>query len=112
MAFVSRQAGDWRSLDSVMPELPEVETVVRGLRASLPGRTILDVRLGKTDFIDDPVTLAERLPGARICNVTRLGKFVSIDLVPCGPAAGLAEHFYLVIHLGMTGPLATRLSDD
>ena len=34
-----------------MPELPEVETVVRGLRASLPGRTILDVRLGKSDFV-------------------------------------------------------------
>src|SRR3984893_11899858 len=95
-----------------MPELPEVETVVRGLRASLPGRTILDVRLGKTDFIDDPVTLAERLPGARICNVTRLGKFVSIDLVPCDPAADPAERVYLVIHLGMTGQLATRLSDD
>ena len=49
-----------------MPELPEVETVVRGLRASLPGRTIREVRLGKTDFIDDPAALAERLPGCRI----------------------------------------------
>ena len=37
-----------------MPELPEVETVVRGLRVSLPGRTILDVRFGKADFMDDP----------------------------------------------------------
>ena len=95
-----------------MPELPEVETVVRGLRASLPGRTILEVRLGKTDFIDDPIALAKQLPGARISNVTRMGKFVSIDLVPCGPVADLAEHCYLVIHLGMTGQLATRLSDD
>ena len=95
-----------------MPELPEVETVVRGLRASLPGRTILEVRLGKTDFIDDPVALAEQLPGSRICNVTRLGKFVSIDLVPNGPATGLAEPCYLVIHLGMTGQLTTRHSGD
>src|SRR5712664_734252 len=95
-----------------MPELPEVETVVRGLRASLPGRTILEVRLGKTDFIDDPVALAERLPGSRICNVTRLGKFVSIDLVPNGPATALAEPCYLVIHLGMTGQLTTRHSGD
>src|ERR1700730_15446898 len=95
-----------------MPELPEVETVVRGLRACLPGRTILDVRLGKTDFIDDPVVLGERLPGARISDVTRLGKFISIDLVPCGPAADLAERFYLIIHLGMTGQLTTRLSGD
>ena len=49
-------------LDSVMPELPEVETVVRGLRACLPGRTICDVHLGKTDFIDDPIALADAHP--------------------------------------------------
>jgi formamidopyrimidine-DNA glycosylase len=95
-----------------VPELPEVETVVRGLRASLCGRSILDVRLGKTDFIDDPAALGERLPGTRIRDVRRLGKFVSVDLVPCGPATELAEHFYLVIHLGMTGQLTTRLSGD
>ena len=45
-----------------MPELPEVETVVRGLRAVLPGRRILDVRLGKTDFIDDPAAIERRCP--------------------------------------------------
>jgi formamidopyrimidine-DNA glycosylase len=90
-----------------MPELPEVETVVRGLRASLPGRTILDVRLGKTDFIDDPVALAEQLPGARISDITRLGKFISIDLVSSGRSVGHSERFYLIIHLGMTGQLTT-----
>jgi formamidopyrimidine-DNA glycosylase len=95
-----------------MPELPEVETVVRGLRASLPGRTILDVRLGKTDFIDDPVALGERLPGSRILGVTRLGKFIAIDLVPGGAATDLVERLYLVIHLGMTGQLMTRLAND
>jgi formamidopyrimidine-DNA glycosylase len=99
-------------MDSIMPELPEVETVVRGLRASLPGRTICDVRLGKTDFIDDPIALAERLPGARISDVTRFGKFVSVDLVPRGPTAQLAERFYLVIHLGMTGQLTTSRPGD
>ncbi len=36
-----------------MPELPEVETVVRGLQASLPGRAVTEVRFGKTDFVDD-----------------------------------------------------------
>ena len=95
-----------------MPELPEVETVVRGLRASLPGRTILDVRLGKTDFIDDPVALGERLPGSRILGVTRLGKFIAIDLVPVGAATDATERLYLVIHLGMTGQLMTRLAND
>src|ERR1019366_8875600 len=95
-----------------MPELPEVETVVRGLRASLPGRTILDVRLGKTDFIDDPVALAEQLPGARIADICRLGKFICIDLVPGGPAASSQAQFYLIVHLGMTGQLTTRHSAD
>lgn len=95
-----------------MPELPEVETVVRGLRASLPGRTILEIRLGKTDFIDDPVALGEQLPGSRVLDVTRLGKFISIGLVPGGPASGVAERLYLIIHLGMTGQLMTRLSGD
>jgi len=90
-----------------MPELPEVETVVRGLRASLLGRTILDVRLGKTDFIDDPVALTEQLPGARISAITRLGKFISIDLVSSGRSVGPSERFYLIIHLGMTGQLTT-----
>src|SRR5258708_24606111 len=94
-------------MDSVMPELPEVETVVRGLRISLPGRTIREVRLGKTDFIDDPVALATQLPGTRISGVTRLGKFISIDLDPVDPATQLAERFHLVIHLGMTGQLTT-----
>jgi formamidopyrimidine-DNA glycosylase len=95
-----------------MPELPEVETVVRGLRASLPGRTIRDVRFGKTDFIDDPITLAERLPGYRVTGVTRLGKFVCIGLTPGDPNAPLKECLYLVIHLGMTGQLTVRHPRD
>jgi formamidopyrimidine-DNA glycosylase len=95
-----------------MPELPEVETVVRGLRSSLPGRTIREVRLGKTDFIDDPIALAEQLPGAKIAGVARLGKFVSIELLQ-GSSAGDAEaRSYLIIHLGMTGQLTTRDPSD
>ena len=54
-----------------MPELPEVETIVRGLRTVLPGHTIVSVRLGKTDFIEEPLALAELLPGRRIETVER-----------------------------------------
>ena len=91
-----------------MPELPEVETVVRGLRLSLLGRAIVDVRFGKTDFVDNPGEIAERLPGTRIANVTRLGKFICIGLEGCAPSAAPADHawpLYLIIHLGMTGQL-------
>jgi formamidopyrimidine-DNA glycosylase len=91
-----------------MPELPEVETVVRGLRAALPGRRILDVRLGKTDFIDDPVALEESLPGARIVEVSRVGKFIRLELLRGGPAAIADQRLYLYVHLGMTGQLTLR----
>src|SRR5262245_2725802 len=98
-----------------MPELPEVETVVRGLRALLPGRSIVGVRLGKTDFMDDPPALEAGLPGKRIASVERLGKYICISLhepgaVPknsgradAGQAAG---RHHLIVHLGMTGRLA------
>jgi formamidopyrimidine-DNA glycosylase len=95
-----------------MPELPEVETVVRGLRSSLPGRTICEVRLGKTDFIDDPIALAEQLPGAKIVGVARLGKFVSIEFFPGSSAGNAGARSYLIIHLGMTGQLTTRHPGD
>jgi len=87
-----------------MPELPEVETVARGLRAVLPGRRILDVRLGKTDFIDDPAELERELPGSLIAGVRRFGKFLLVDLEG---ANGARAVFSLQIHLGMTGQIVT-----
>ncbi len=92
-----------------MPELPEVETVVRGLRKLLPGHTIREVRLGKTDFIEDPVSLSQALPGRRISAVTRLGKFICIELAPETP---VVEGLHLVIHLGMTGQLTVKHPAD
>ena len=94
-----------------MPELPEVETVVRGLRQSIPGRTILSVRLGKTDFIDDPVALEKNLPGRRIETIERFGKFMLLRLSGVAsakriPDKGDAEPASLLVHLGMTGQLA------
>jgi formamidopyrimidine-DNA glycosylase len=90
-----------------MPELPEVETVVRGLQAVLPGREILSVRLGKTDFIDNPVLLAERLPGRHIAGVSRYGKYISIELARGAAAANPDAPNFLAIHLGMTGRITT-----
>jgi len=85
-----------------VPELPEVETVVRGLKAALPGRRILGVRLAKTDFIDDPAVLERDLPGTVIQQVRRHGKFIVLEL---GPARDGAEKLSLFVHLGMTGQL-------
>ena len=87
-----------------MPELPEVETVVRGLRAVLPGRRILNVRLGKTDFIDDPAALELQLPGSKVSGVRRHGKFIVVELEA---ATGRKHESSLLIHLGMTGQIVT-----
>jgi formamidopyrimidine-DNA glycosylase len=99
-----------------MPELPEVETVVRGLRASLPGRTIIDVRLGKADFIDDPSSLADHLPGKRIGEVNRLGKFICVGLEPGKESSGTQGTpdpcLNFIIHLGMTGQLTVCPAGD
>lgn len=91
-----------------MPELPEVETVVRGLQAALPGRRILDVRLGKTDFIEDPAALERDLPGSRIGGVRRHGKFIVVDLEKSNGSAAASS---LLIHLGMTGQILVCLPD-
>ena len=87
-----------------MPELPEVETVLRGLRRVLPARRILNVRLGKTDFIEDPAALEMQLPGSRVSGVRRHGKFIVVDLEA---ENGRAHESALLIHLGMTGQLVT-----
>ncbi len=86
-----------------MPELPEVETVVRGLRAVLPGRTITGLRLGKTDFIADPPRLEAALPGATIQEVRRFGKFIGLRLAASHRANGNRSANWLLVHLGMTG---------
>lgn len=94
---------------TIMPELPEVETIARGLRASLPGRRILAVRLGKTDFMDDPAALERDLPGTRIEDVTRYGKFLLLRL---RSAKGSGGPCFLVVHLGMTGQLAPQRVEE
>jgi formamidopyrimidine-DNA glycosylase len=95
-----------------MPELPEVETVVRGLRSSLPGSMIDEVRFGKTDFVDDPILISERVPGLKIAGVTRLGKFICIGLDPVSASPETSAGQCLIIHLGMTGQLTVAQSSD
>jgi formamidopyrimidine-DNA glycosylase len=94
-----------------MPELPEVETVARGLQKAIVGRRILSVVLGKTDFIDDPAALEQHLPGRQIEAVERYGKFMLLRLSAAsgkaeGAENGVAAPASLLVHLGMTGQLA------
>jgi len=91
-----------------MPELPEVETVARGLQREVAGRRILSVTLGKTDFIDDPEALERELPGRTILGVKRYGKFLLLRLNADEKSGKSEEETALLVHLGMTGMLTPR----
>ncbi|HVB85849.1 MAG TPA: bifunctional DNA-formamidopyrimidine glycosylase/DNA-(apurinic or apyrimidinic site) lyase [Candidatus Dormibacteraeota bacterium] len=92
-----------------MPELPEVETVARGLQCALPARRILSIRLGKTDFIEDPAALEREIPGSCVQSVRRFGKFMLIDLQP---READEPKFALQVHLGMTGRMVVCSPDE
>ena len=79
-----------------MPELPEVETVVRSLK-SVAGRKILNAEFRKPRVLNsDADWSAEFLRGRKIRVVERYGKFIVFRLAPSG---------FLIVHLGMTGKL-------
>lgn len=78
-----------------MPELPEAETIARGLAAVLPGRVIADVTVLRDDVVRGPSrTFADALPGRRFREVGRRGKNVVFTF---------DDGDRLVINLGMTG---------
>jgi len=96
-----------------MPELPEVETVARGLQLAVAGRRIVSVTLRKTDFMDDPSAIERELPGRQIARVDRFGKFMLLRLV--AERAGdeqEASSQALLVHLGMTGNLAPHFAEQ
>lgn len=104
-----------------MPELPEVETVARGLQETVAGRRILSVTLGKTDFIDDPAAIERELPGRHIVRIERFGKFMLLQLSgrtgengQTTPVSGGAPPVSeaLLVHLGMTGHLAPHRPEN
>lgn len=88
-----------------MPELPEVETIARGLRGPLVGRQFTGVRVGWENLVARPtVEEFERgLVGQRILGVKRRGKYLVFALSSGGS---------LIVHLRMTGRLLIKNSDD
>jgi formamidopyrimidine-DNA glycosylase len=100
-----------------MPELPEVETVARGLQKEIAGRRMISVVLGKTDFIDNAADVERELPGRKIRVVERYGKFLLLRLTPSELPERLSENkesseAALLVHLGMTGSLMPRATSD
>jgi formamidopyrimidine-DNA glycosylase len=80
-----------------MPEMPEVETIVRGLRPAIVGRTVLSVELSGLP-LRKPVAagFAAQLKARRIRGVVRRGKYIILELDPKA---------FCVVHLGMSGRL-------
>ena len=78
-----------------MPELPEVETVMRGLQPSMEGRVITKAQVNRPDLRRPfPDRMAERLTGARVNALRRRSKYILADL-DTGET--------LLVHLGMSG---------
>ncbi len=78
-----------------MPELPEVETVKRGLEPALLGRVFTRIELRRKNLrFDFPASLAETMQGAKIEALERRAKYI---LVHCSNGKTL------ILHLGMTG---------
>ena len=84
-----------------MPELPEVETVRRGLAELLPGRVVARTVVfdAPKSFPNAPADVEQFLHGARVTAVRRRAKVLMIDL---------DTHYSLVVHLKMTGQLVFR----
>jgi formamidopyrimidine-DNA glycosylase len=86
-----------------LPELPEVETVMRGLAAVLEGQVIRHAELRRPDLRWPlPPGLAATLTGARVAGFRRRGKYMLMRL------EGRAS---VLIHLGMSGRMVARHRD-
>ncbi|HLJ84687.1 MAG TPA: bifunctional DNA-formamidopyrimidine glycosylase/DNA-(apurinic or apyrimidinic site) lyase [Candidatus Eremiobacteraceae bacterium] len=79
-----------------MPELPEVETIARGLHARVRGKRIATIGISWQRTVDARSLPLSALAGKQINGVTRIGKFVAIEL---------SGGFTLAVHLRMTGRL-------
>lgn len=87
-----------------MPELPEVETVRRGLQPHLEGHRLTRVQLNRPDLrFPLPERMAERLTGAEITSLSRRAKFLIAE-------TDRGER--LIMHLGMSGRFTIETRED
>ncbi|MEE4311001.1 MAG: DNA-formamidopyrimidine glycosylase [candidate division KSB1 bacterium] len=82
-----------------MPELPEVETIVRQLKPSIEGRIIEKTRINRLNQWVNPRRDRKLVNGNRIINVSRRAKYIDL---------ALDNGHHLIIHLRMTGKLMLK----
>tara|TARA_Y100000739_G_C20610208_1_gene468108 strand:+ start:2532 stop:3383 length:852 start_codon:yes stop_codon:yes gene_type:complete len=83
-----------------MPELPEVETVCRGMKSSMIGKIISLVEI-KRDGLRWPFPdkMGDRITGQTVSNITRRAKYILVEL---------ASNETIIIHLGMSGRILIK----
>jgi formamidopyrimidine-DNA glycosylase len=87
-----------------VPELPEVETIARGLARELVGETLGAVLAARSDYVRAPPPSVEaHLHGRRVVEVCRRGKRLSLRLSPAGE---------ILLHLGMSGRVTVASAAD
>ena len=84
-----------------MPELPEVEIVLRQLEPLVSGATIIDARAHRSPKFAS----ATEAIGSTITDIRRRGKYLLIGLLDPALTAGGPPDRELIVHLGMTGAL-------
>ena len=100
-----------------MPELPEVETIARGLAQNLTGDVIESVWLGSKPepLKSPPGEIVSALERARIAGVHRAGKHIVVNLSRQSPVASRQkkpkQQAQWIVHLGMTGRLLIAQPD-
>ena len=93
-----------------MPELPEVEHVIRSLRRAVLGQTIVaaEIRLPKLVAPTSSAAFNRKIKGSRINAISRRGKFILIELQNLSNGKSQV----LVVHLRMTGKFMVLSPDD
>ena len=101
---------------ALMPELPEVETIARGLNSRVAGDVIESVWLGeKAEPLKSPAKeIAAVLDRSRIARVRRVGKHIVFDLERAtrGNKGAPVLHGQWIVHLGMSGRMQLAQPND
>ena len=98
-----------------MPELPEVETIARGLHKRVAGDTIESIWLGEKPepLKSSPRDIAKVLEHSKIVQVRRVGKHIVFDLKQPSKGRDRRErNGQWVVHLGMTGKMQVTMPDE
>jgi formamidopyrimidine-DNA glycosylase len=97
-----------------MPELPEVETIARGLQQRVAGDTIQSIWLGEKPepFKSSPEEIARVVEHTQILRVRRVGKHIVFDLEKTDRRRRhRLQHPQWIVHLGMTGRMQVTTPD-